>query len=74
MAEKLRNGKPQMLFVIIATWIVKVARARHRRTFASFWMGNCFCRAVVPRTFATKSNTGSMAVRRLFSNWVFVGC
>ncbi len=39
MAEMLRKGKPQMLFAIIATWIVKVARARPRAHVCQFLDG-----------------------------------
>lgn len=75
IVEMLRQGKPQILFAIMATCMVNVANTKHIRPLASRWIGNCFCLAVVPSTLATKSKTGAMAVRRLcrrsaFSGWV----
>ena len=62
--EILRSGSTQILCAIMATCTVKVAKAKHVRTFESFWTGSCFCFAWVPRTWAIKSKTGSIAVRR----------
>ena len=74
IVEILRSGGPQILFAIIATCTVKVAKAKHVRTFDSFWIGNCFCCALVPRTWAMKSKTGSIAVRRLRRSSALSGC
>ena len=74
IVEMLRSGSPQILLAIIATCTLKVANAKHVRTLASFWIGNCFCLAVVPRTWAIKSKTGSIAVRRLRRSSAFSGC
>ena len=39
IVEILRSGSPQILLAIMATCTVKVAKARHVRTFESFWIG-----------------------------------
>src|SRR4029453_9383153 len=49
IVEILRSDSPQILFAIMATCTVKVAKAKHVRTFESFWIGNCFCLAWVHR-------------------------
>ena len=74
IVEILRSGSPQILFAIMATCTVQVAKAKHVRTFTSFWIGTCFCLALVPRTWAIKSKTGSIAVRRRRKSSAFTGC
>jgi hypothetical protein len=63
IVEILRSGSPQILRAIMATCTAKVAKAKHVRTFDSFWIGKCFCLALVPRTWAIQSKTGSITVR-----------
>jgi hypothetical protein len=74
IVEILRSGSPQILFAIMATCTVKVAKAKHVRTFESFWSGNCFCLAWVPRIWAIQSKTGAIAVRRHRKSSAFSGC
>jgi len=65
IVEILRSGSPQRLGAIMATGTVQVAKAKHVRTLASLWSGNCCCFAWGPRIGAIQTQTGAIALRRL---------
>ena len=71
----IAQRQSQILLAIMATCTVKVAKAKNTSGHSkAFWIGNCFCLALVPRTWAIKSKTGSIAVRRRRKSSAFSGC